>query len=166
MRAYSCPILPIYLREYTIQSAIETKSQPQASDKSMLTLTNNLANNRNPVLNQPSPSFESVLNQSTLAKTKSENISEEESSKFVANNNNNPLNNSNSKNIHTLINNSLVDMKNTLNIQGAGAVDNITLKRKSPISEEELIKSDIKKPFVAGNRMNGKLKEQFCFTSC
>ena len=54
-------------------------------------------------------SFESVLNQSTLAKTKSENISEEESSKFVANNNNNPLNNSNSKNIHTLINNSLVD---------------------------------------------------------
>lgn len=62
---------------------------------------------------------------------------------------------SSKNNIHNLINNSLVDMKNTLNIQGAGVVDSISLKRKSPMNEEDLIKNDIKKPFPNNNRMNG-----------
>lgn len=142
-------MMPIHLREFTIQSAVQAKPQTQTPDKSMLTLTNNLASSQQQQLSATKTNIFSSENNIIMQ----EDRSCEESGNVAEN-----ILSSSKNNIHNLINNSLVDMKNTLNIQGAGVVDSISLKRKSPINEEDLIKNDIKKPFPNNNRMNGKWK--------
>lgn len=153
LRSYSYPIMPIYIKEYNIQTSRskEEIGQNHESTNAIHTLTNRIPfNNNQTVVQNIVPS-----NQTNL-KMNSENLSVVNADLAATNYTNNT---SSTKTITSLINNSLVtnnnlvDMKNALNIQGSK--EGSTLKRKSPISEEELlVKNDLsKKPFI--NRLNG-----------
>lgn len=121
--------MPVRIREYQIPNPVVSKQEPIVQiTKPILTLTD--SENKNHF--QHTPHFNQL-----------------------------PISHSTSKpamNIKASMNteqrpNSLTDMKNTLNIQLTEK--QISMKRKSPINEEEFVKNDLKRPMKFVSNLNG-----------
>ncbi len=116
--------MPVYLKEYNIpqQQQQQQQTQPISTvSHSEQTISSNS------IFSLTSSASANVVKQSIL-NTESTTAKQPQPQQY----NGNILNNNTNK-ITNMINNSLVDMKNSLNIQEG----NNSLKRKSPVNEEE-----------------------------
>lgn len=154
LRAYACPIMPLQIREFQVTRPEVSKQEPIVqTTKSMLTITKNLENTKQ---FQQTPSINILPICHSTAKIFSER------NEITSIESDCRLNFIKEKSIDSLINNSinteqrpnsLTDMKNTLNIQLSEK--QVSMKRKSPINEEEYVKNDLKRPMKFVSNLNG-----------
>ena len=124
--------MPIYIKDYHIQASKSVSKQEPIHQQE--------TNSSKTILSLNAAAYETMnsLSNITTLKTSILNAENVSASKPVENGtgaSGNILNN-NTNTITNLINTSLVDMKNSMNIQEANS-----LKRKSPINDEDLAKS-------------------------
>ena len=146
--------MPLQIREFQVTRPEVSKQEPIVqTTKSMLTITKNLENTKQ---FQQTPSINILPICHSTAKIFSER------NEITSIESDCRLNFIKEKSIDSLINNSinteqrpnsLTDMKNTLNIQLSEK--QVSMKRKSPINEEEYVKNDLKRPMKFVSNLNG-----------